>query len=134
MYKTNIKDGHFIITLKETGNSISFQSATSITDNDPRELKGIKPMQGGKGIKYMTGNQEMSSTEVELSPITKEEHQFLLDIWNNTKEFDAVFSHIDGYINYINPGIQNKPMLSTIGEDEVGKAVLKLICDDIEYN
>ena len=133
MITGNIAKGLLTFTLKEGQESISFSSLTTISHEPAQEVKGIRQMQGGKAIYYKTGNQEIDTVPFELSPVTKEEFNFLNDIWSNNTEFTAVFSHQDGYISYENPRVNKQPLWKTITEDDSTFMIsLALVCEKID--
>jgi hypothetical protein len=134
MFRDNIKSGYLYITLKD-GETVKFSSLTSVTNTTVVMKKGIKQMQNPKSkpLYYKTGNQEVSTAQFELKPINLDEFNFINKIWNEDLEFDAVFSHKDGSINYVYPSIEKQPIQENISEDDTTFVVtLSLLCGSIE--
>lgn len=135
MFTGNIKEGYLNITLKEDGETVKFSSLTSISNTTAVMKKGLKQMQDPKSkpLYYKTGNQEVSSAQFELKPITLDEFNFINKIWNDDLEFDAVFTHKDGSVSYTFPSIEKQPLHDNLSEDEGTFVVtLSLLCGNIE--
>lgn len=106
--------GRLYITLKEDGETVCFGGSTVIP-KDPNS----------EPLYYTTGNQEVCSAQFELKPINPDEFNFINKIWEKDLEFDAVFSHKDGSINYVYPCIEKQPMYDNLSEDD-GSFVVSL--------